>query len=91
MQLLSVIFPIFKDTRESDIEKDECEHDEDISKSKGKVAHVLIFCMHDKNVYDYCYYYDTHFNIKIHIAIMCHYYMYHMILYTIHINCFTFR
>ena len=39
----------FKNTRESDIEKDECEHDEDISKSKGKVTHVPIFFMHDKN------------------------------------------
>ena len=71
MQWLSVIFPIFKDTRESNIEKDECEHSEDISKSKGKVTHVLIFCIHDKNVYYYCYDYDAHFNIKIHIAIMC--------------------
>ena len=43
-----VIYLIFKDTRENDIEKDESVHDKDISKSKGKVTHVLISCMHDK-------------------------------------------
>ena len=83
--------PIFTDARETDTQKDESAQDEEISKRKGKVTHVLISCMHDKNVYYYCYYYDTHFNIKIHIAIMCHYYYrYNIILYTINISCFTF-
>ena len=41
-----------------------------------------MFCMHQKHVYDYCYDYYIHFNIQIHIAVMCHYDMYQIILYT---------
>ena len=43
-----------------------------------------------KNIYDYCYDYHIYFNIKIYIAVLCHYDMYQIILYTIYINYVTF-
>ena len=47
--------------------------------------------MHQKHVYHSCYYdYYIHFNIQIHIAVMSHYDMYQIILYTMHINYVTF-
>ena len=64
--------------------------EEEISDSKGKVSHVLIFFIHDTHVYHYCDDYHIHFNIKMHIGVMCDYDMYEMILYTIAMNCFTF-
>ena len=54
------------------------------------MEHVLIFFMLDTNVYNYCDDYHIHYNIKMHIGVMCDYNMYQMILYTIDINWFTF-
>ena len=90
LQLLWEIFPIFPDTRERNLGTHEHEDDEEISCSKGHVEHVLIFLMHDTNVYNYCDDYHIHFNIKMHIGVMCDYDIYQMILYAIDINCFTF-
>ena len=92
VKFLEVIFPVFQDTRQRNIERDENTQDEDICYSKGKVEQwtILMFCMHQKNVYDYCYDYHIHFNINIHIAVICHYDMYQIILYIIHINYITF-
>ena len=71
---------------------DRCKDDnmEEISDSRGKVSHVLRFFMYDTHVYHYCNDYHIHFNIKMHIAAMCDYDMYEIILYTIAMNCFTF-
>ena len=55
---------MFQDTRERNLGTDEHEDYEDISHSKGKVEHVVIFFMHDTNVYNYCDDYHIHFNIK---------------------------
>ena len=49
-----------------------------------------MFCKHQKHVYHSCYDYYIYFNIQIHIALMSHYDMYQIILYTMHINYVTF-
>ena len=90
LKLLSVICPIFQDTRQWNIDTEQNEQDGDICYSKHNVEHILMFCMHQKHVYDYCYDYYIHFNIQIHIAVMCHHDMYQIILYTMHINYVTF-
>ena len=54
------------------------------------MQYILMFCMHQKHIYHSCYDYYIHFNIQIHIALMSHYDMYQMILYTMHINDGTF-
>ena len=46
--------------------------------------------MYDTNAFNYCDDYHIHFNINMHIGVMCDYDMYQMILYVIDINCFTF-
>ena len=56
----------------------------------GKMSHVVIFFMCDTHVYDYCNDYHIHFNIKMHIGVMCDYDMCEMVLYTIAMHCFTF-
>ena len=73
LKLLSLIFPIFQHTRQRNIETDQNEQYEDICYSKSNLEHIIMFCMHKKNVYDYCYDYHIHFKIKIHISVMCHY------------------
>ena len=70
----------------------QCEYadDEEISYSMGKVQHVVIFLMHDTNVYHDSDDYHIHFKIKMHIGVMCDSDINQMILYTIDINCLTF-
>ena len=56
----------------------------------GKEEHIVIFVMHDTNVYNDCDDYHIHFKIKKHIGVMHDSDMYKMIMYTIDINCLTF-
>ena len=84
------MFPLFQDTRERNFARCEYTDDEEISDSMGKVQHVVIFLMHDTNVYHDCDDYHIHLKIEMPIGVMCDSDIYQMILYAIDINCFTF-
>ena len=88
--VVHVIFTIFQDTRERKFVTREYTDDGEISYSMGKVQHVVIFHMHDTNVYHDCDDYHIYFKIKMHIGVMCDSDIFQMILYTIDINCLTF-
>ena len=90
LQLWWVTFLICQDSAERNLERRKDDNEEEISDSIGKVSHVVIFFMYDTHVYHYCNDSHIHFNIKMHIGVMCDYDMYEIILYTIAMHCFTF-
>ena len=63
LKLSYIICPIFKDTREDNIDMKGHEQDDDICYSKHNMQYILMFCMHQKHIYYACYDYYIHLHL----------------------------